>query len=51
MTLEVSDVRILADGIVKVIYSGLGIGIEFANITDEYRSCLMNSWLLARVVD
>ena len=40
MTLEVNHLRILADGIVRVVYPGLGIGIEFTNITDEYRQSL-----------
>jgi PilZ domain len=40
MTLEVSDARILAEGVVRVDYPGLGVGIEFTNITDEYRQRL-----------
>jgi PilZ domain len=40
MTLEVSEVRILAEGIVRADYPGLGVGIEFTNVTDEYRQRL-----------
>lgn len=35
MTLEVGGVRVLAEGIVKVVYPGLGMGIEFTKIADE----------------
>jgi len=37
MALEVDDSKIAAEGIVRVVYPGLGIGIEFTNITDENR--------------
>lgn len=40
MTLEISEARILAEGIVRADYPGLGVGIEFTNITDEYRQRL-----------
>jgi PilZ domain len=40
MTLEVGAVRVLAEGVVKVVYPGLGVGIEFTNIADEYRQRL-----------
>ena len=37
MAVEVADTKIAAEGIVRVVYPGLGIGIEFTNITDEDR--------------
>ena len=37
MALEVADSKIVADGIVRVVYPGLGIGIEFTDMTDENR--------------
>ena len=40
MTLEISGARILAEGIVRVGHPGLGVGIEFTNLTDEYRQRL-----------
>jgi hypothetical protein len=40
VTLEVSNVRIVAEGIVKVVYPGLGVGIEFTNIAAEHREQL-----------
>lgn len=40
MTLEVSNAQILAEGVVRVVYPGLGVGIEFTNVTDEYRQRL-----------
>lgn len=47
MTLNLGDVPILADGIVKVVYPGLGAGIEFTKIMDEDRQRL-NELLAAR---
>lgn len=35
VAVEVGDTKIAAEGIVRVVYPGLGIGIEFTNITDE----------------
>jgi hypothetical protein len=49
VTLEVSNARIVAEGIVKVVYPGLGVGIEFTNITDEYREQL-NELLASRTL-
>ncbi|HEV2699776.1 MAG TPA: PilZ domain-containing protein [Terriglobales bacterium] len=40
MTLEVGGVQIVAEGVVKIVYPGLGIGIEFTQIADEYRQRL-----------
>lgn len=40
MTLEISEARILAEGIVRVGHPSLGVGIEFTNMTDEYRQRL-----------
>jgi hypothetical protein len=37
MTLEVGEVRVTAEGIVKVVYTGLGMGIEFTKIGNEDR--------------
>lgn len=37
MTLEVREVRVALEGIVKVVYPGLGMGIEFTEITEEDR--------------
>lgn len=47
MTLNVGDVPILAEGIVKVVYPGLGAGIEFTKIMDGDRQRL-NELLAAR---
>ena len=47
MTLNVGDVPILAEGIVKVVYPGLGAGIEFTKIMDRDRQRL-NELLAAR---
>ena len=35
MTLEVREVRVVAEGMVKVVYPGLGMGIEFTKIANE----------------
>jgi hypothetical protein len=35
--MEIGSVQIVADGVVRVVYPGLGIGIEFRSITDEDR--------------
>ena len=35
MELEFREMRVLIDGIVKVVYPALGMGIEFTRITDE----------------
>lgn len=37
MTLEIREVRVAVEGVVKVVYPGLGMGIEFTKITDEDR--------------
>ena len=37
IAVEVGDTKIAAEGIVRVVYPGLGIGIEFTNISDEHR--------------
>src|SRR5262249_55581876 len=34
---EVGASKIAAEGVVRVVYPGLGVGIEFTNITDEDR--------------
>jgi hypothetical protein len=46
MALEIGDVRILAEGVARVVYPGLGIGIEFTVVADEHRQRL-NELLLA----
>ena len=40
MTLEINEARILAEGIVRVGHPSLGVGIEFTNVSDEYRQRL-----------
>jgi len=35
MAIEVADAKIVAEGIVRVVYPGLGIGVEFTNIAEE----------------
>jgi hypothetical protein len=40
MTLEVNDAHIIAEGLVRVVYPGLGVGIEFTKISDEHRQRL-----------
>lgn len=37
MMLEVGEVRVAVEGIVKVVYPGLGMGIEFTQISDAHR--------------
>lgn len=37
MTLEVDEVRVAVEGIVKVVYPSLGMGIEFTNISSEHK--------------
>jgi c-di-GMP-binding flagellar brake protein YcgR len=40
MALEVSGVRVLVEGVVKVVYPALGIGVEFTELTEENRQNL-----------
>lgn len=40
MTLEVHEVRVAVEGIVKVVYPSLGMGIEFTNISSEHKQQL-----------
>jgi hypothetical protein len=44
MALEVGDTKIAAEGIVRVVYPGLGVGIEFTKLTDLNR-LLLNAFL------
>ncbi len=44
MTLEVGESRIAAEGVVRVIYPGLGIGVEFTKLTDTNK-VLLNALL------
>jgi hypothetical protein len=35
MALEIGDVQLLAEGVARVVYPGLGIGIEFTMVADD----------------
>lgn len=48
MMLEIRETRVVAEGVVKVVYPGLGMGIEFTKITDEDRRQL--EWLTAHAI-